>query len=382
MLDCFKAYPVKRKKGTHGAWTAFETVFTQWRGGVRYPETMSNRPTPSSFYAARLTRPGAVLAPMAGYSDAPMRQLASEHGALWTVSEMISARGLVMGGDTERLNLGRPYPGEAGRVVQLFGAEPEVLAEAVGRAEAWFAPAALDLNMGCPVPKVRGKGGACLLQTPEVAFTLIRAMRSATSLDVSAKIRLGWDSDRSVEVAQGLAAAGAALITVHGRTSRQRYTGEADWDAIARVAASVDVPVVGSGDILSADHARVRQRSGVAAVMIGRGAVGNPWIFRALSTGDDTAPDLDTRAHTALRHAELQTRFYNDDSGRLTLRPLRKVLPRYLPDRPELHADLVQVVDLDDVRRALAPVLGGLPGAANATWAPGAAPGEYAGNHS
>ncbi|QLG09523.1 tRNA-dihydrouridine synthase family protein [Deinococcus sp. D7000] len=312
------------------------------------------------FYAARLARPGAVLAPMAGYSDAPMRQLAAEQGALWTVSEMISARGLVMGGDTEKLNLGRPYAGEQGRAVQLFGAEPELLADAVARAEAWFAPAAIDLNMGCPVPKIRGKGGACLLQTPEVAYTLLQAMRAATTLDVSAKIRLGWDTDRSVEVAQGLEAAGASLITVHGRTSRQRYTGEADWDAIARVAASVAVPVVGSGDILSAAAARQRQReSGVAAVMIGRGSVGNPWIFRALAGGQDGEgrPTAPVRARTALRHAELQTQFYNDDTGRLTLRPLRKVLPRYLPEYPELHAELTQVVTVADVERALTPLL-------------------------
>ncbi|CAM3769253.1 tRNA dihydrouridine synthase [Deinococcus frigens] len=303
---------------------------------------------------------------MAGYSDAPMRQLAAEQGALWTVSEMISARGLVLGGDTEKLNLGRPYAGEEGRVVQLFGAESELLSAAVARAEAWFAPAAIDLNMGCPVPKVRGKGGACLLQTPEVAYTLVQAMRAATALDVSAKIRLGWDENRSVEVAQGLEAAGASLITVHGRTSRQRYTGEADWDAIARVAASVSVPVVGSGDILSAGAARQRQRqSGVAAVMIGRGSVGNPWIFRALAGGQDRAempsemPSAQARARTALRHAELQTRFYDGDTGRLTLRPLRKVLPRYLPDYPELHADLTQVVTVADVARVLAPLLDG-----------------------
>ncbi len=335
--------------------------------GVRYPAGMivdassSAAPAAPGFYAARLARPGAVLAPMAGYSDAPMRQLAAEQGALWTVSEMISARGLVMGGDTEKLNLGRPYAGEQSRAVQLFGAESELLSDAVARAEAWFAPAAIDLNMGCPVPKIRGKGGACLLQTPEVAYELLHAMRAATSLDVSAKIRLGWDTDRSVEVAQGLAAAGASLITVHGRTSRQRYTGEADWDAIARVAASVDVPVVGSGDILSAETARQRQReSGVAAVMIGRGSVGNPWIFRALADNlqEDARPSAQTRARTALRHAELQTRFYDDDTGRLTLRPLRKVLPRYLPDYPELHAELTQVVTVVDVERVLAPLLG------------------------
>ncbi|WP_309572733.1 tRNA-dihydrouridine synthase, partial [Deinococcus sp.] len=132
---------------------------------------------------------------------------------------------------------------------------------------------------------------------------------------------------------------------------------QADWEAIARVAAAVDVPVVGSGDVTSADIARERQGCGVAAVMIGRGAVGNPWIFTSLAGGVGTWPDMGTRARTALRHAELQTAFYDDDSGRLTLRPLRKVLPAYLPDVPEVRDALVQVVTVDDVRRVLAPLL-------------------------
>lgn len=256
-----------------------------------YAASSSAAPATGGFYAERLSRPGAVLAPMAGYSDAPMRQLAAEQGALWTVSEMISARGLVLGSEQESLSLGRPYPGEQGRAVQLFGADPDVLADAVGKAEAWFAPAAIDLNLGCPVPKVRGKGGACLLQTPEVAYELVRAMRQATGLDVSAKIRLGWDENRSVEIAQGLEAAGAAVVTVHGRTSAQRYTGNADWDAIGRVAQAVRIPVIGSGDVLSPVQARERmQQSGVAAVMIGRGAVGNPWMFRAIASGEETLP--------------------------------------------------------------------------------------------
>lgn len=319
----------------------------------------------SGFYARRLAVPGAVLAPMAGYSDAPMRQLAAEQGALWTVSEMISARGLALGGENESLNLGRPYPGETGRVVQLFGAEPEVLAAAVQKVEEWFAPAAIDLNMGCPVPKVRGKGGACLLQTPEVAYNLIRAMRGATGLDVSAKIRLGWDSDRSLEIAQGLAEAGAAVITVQGRTSSQRYTGEADWEAIARVAASVPTPVIGSGDILNVQTAQQRQQLGVAAVMIGRGAVGNPWIFSALAQGQDVQPSVAERAATALRHAQLQHHFYTSPHrqrpGELkvaSMRPLRKVLPKYLPDQPHLYAALTSVETLSDVEQVLTPLLG------------------------
>lgn len=311
----------------------------------------------AGFYSEQLGTKGAVLAPMAGYTDAPMRQLCTEQGALWTVSEMISARGLVLGGESASLSLGRPFAGEQRRVVQLFGAEPELLAEATRRTENWFAPAAIDLNMGCPVPKVQGKGGACLLQTPEVAYQLIRAMRQATTLDVSAKIRLGWDSNRSLEVAQGLAEAGASLITVHGRTSRQRYEGEADWDAIAAVAQAVDIPVLGSGDVTTAAQAAERQRLGVAAVMIGRGAVGNPWIFQDIAIGTAAPVSPRQRALTALRHAQLQTEFYNDDSGRLTLKPLRKVLPRYLPDFPQLREKLVQVVTLEDVAQVLGPLL-------------------------
>lgn len=344
------------------------------------------------FYARRLSQPGAVLAPMAGYSDAPMRQLAAEQGALWTVSEMISARGLALGGENESLHLGRPYPGELGRVVQLFGADPDILADATQKTEAWFSPAAIDLNMGCPVPKVRGKGGSCLLQTPETAYELVKAMKAATGLDVSAKIRLGWDSNRSIEIAQGLSEAGAAVITVHGRTAAQRYTGEADWNAIAQVAASVSTPVIGSGDVLTPAQARERRTLGVAAVMIGRGAVGNPWIFQALATGQDRVPDLPVRAAAALRHAELQHHFYTAPHrhrpGELkvaSMRPLRKVLPKYLPELTELHAALTSVETIEDVRAILKPFTGpAFPGKAppEGSVTMNAAPSRYAGNRS
>ncbi|ULH16810.1 tRNA-dihydrouridine synthase family protein [Deinococcus sp. KNUC1210] len=309
------------------------------------------------FYAQRLSRPGAVLAPMAGYSDAPMRQLAAEQGARWTVSEMISARGLVLGNEGPDLNLGRPYSGETQRVVQLFGAEADILAEGARRALSWFGAAAIDLNMGCPVPKVRGRGGACLLQTPELACTLIGAMRSAVDVDVSAKIRLGWDSMRAVEVAQGLEAAGAALITVHGRTSAQRYNGEADWDAIAQVAASVKIPVVGSGDVKSLATLRQRQRSGVAAVMVGRGAVGNPWLFAqaaGLRAETDVPGDAE-RAAAALRHVRLNTEWYGERRG---LIQMRKVLPQYFPHHPQWREFLVSLDTLEDVQRTLERLLG------------------------
>ena len=307
------------------------------------------------FYARQLSRPGAVLAPMAGYSDAPMRRLAAEQGALWTVSEMISARGLVLGNEGPDLTIGRPYAGEQNRVVQLYGAESDILAEGSRRALDWFGAAAIDLNMGCPVPKIKGKGGACLLLTPEVAYALVSAMREAVPVDVSAKIRLGYDRVRATEVAQGLEAAGASLITVHGRTSVQRYTSEADWDAIAAVAAAVKVPVVGSGDITDLPTLRARQRSGVTAVMVGRGAVGNPWLF-AQAAGTLAAEPGDTeRARAALRHTALNTEWYGERRGLLQM---RKVLPKYFAHRPEWRETLVQFSALDEVHAGLERLIG------------------------
>ena len=309
------------------------------------------------FYARRLSRPGAVLAPMAGYSDAPMRRLAAEQGALWTVSEMISARGLVLGNEGPDLSIGRPYAGEENRVVQLYGAEPDIMAEGSRRAHDWFGAAAIDLNMGCPVPKIKGKGGACLLLTPEVAYALVSAMKGAVPVDVSAKIRLGYDRVRAVEVAQGLEAAGAVLITVHGRTSVQRYTGQADWDAIAQVAQAVKIPVVGSGDITDLPTLKTRQHSGVAAVMVGRGAVGNPWLFAQAAGRMQAEPGDAVRAQAALRHATLNAEWYGERRGLLQM---RKVLPQYFAHRPQWREALVQFSTLEDVRRGLKRLTGAI----------------------
>nr|WP_243455197.1 tRNA-dihydrouridine synthase family protein [Meiothermus sp. CFH 77666] len=288
------------------------------------------------------------MAPMAGYTDAPFRRLALEHGAAWTVSEMVLARGL-LAGERKSTELGAPYPGEPNLVVQLFGDDPDVLCEAAAKAEALFSPVAIDLNMGCPAPKLAGRGGACLLQTPERAFELVRAMRQGTRLEVSAKMRLGWDEDRSLEIAQGLEAAGVALLTVHGRTSRQRYEGQANWEAIGRVAEAVRVPVLGSGDVTTPEQFHTCLQTGVAGVMIGRGAVGNPWIFRQIASRVP-APSLPERIQTALRHAELNVQWYGEFHG---LRQLRKVLYRYFPANPELHPVLKQVSTLKELKQAL-----------------------------
>ncbi|PYE54564.1 tRNA dihydrouridine synthase [Deinococcus yavapaiensis] len=305
----------------------------------------------NGFYTRRLASPGAILAPMAGFTDAPFREIASSMGALWTVSEMMSAAGVVTEATTRRhgrdvtLDLGRPFEGERDRVIQLFGADADVLADACRHVERLHAPIAIDLNLGCPVPKMKGRGGSCLLQTPEVAAHLVQAMRRAASCDVSAKMRLGWDADRSVEIALALQEAGAALISVHGRTAAQRYEGEANWDAIANVAAHLSIPVIGSGDVTRASQVAEKKRLGVAGVMIARSAVGNPWIFREASGG--AAPTNEERAKVALMHAERAAAFYGERTG---IRALRKVLAKYLP---HLREELVRVETVDDVRRVV-----------------------------
>ena len=238
-----------------------------------------------------------------------------------------------------------------------------MLAAAAFRVEREYQPSAIDLNMGCPVPKMRGRGGACLLQTPELAFELVQAMKKAVSVPVSAKIRLGWDQNQALDIALGLQEAGADLITVHGRTSAQRYEGHADWETIAEVAHTLTIPVMGSGDVRTPQQFQERMQMGVAGVMVGRGAVGKPWIFAQVQDPlavTPAEPSLSERIQLAIQHAELNSQWYGEHGG---IRQLRKVLWQYFPDRLDLKPRLQQVCTVQDVRDVLLPALaaGSLP---------------------
>ncbi len=307
------------------------------------PQTLSTKPS----YLERLQHPGAVLAPMAGYSDAPFRQLARRYGALWAVSEMLSAKGVLEGG-SKTLELGQPYPGEDHLVIQLFGADTLEVGAAAAEVERLYHPQGLELNMGCPVPKMRGRGGSCLLQTPELAAEIVSSMVRHTSVPISAKMRLGWDTNRALEIALALEGAGAALITVHGRTKAQRYEGKADWDAVGAVASSLKIPVLLSGDVGSVQGARAALALGVAGVMVGRGAVGNPFLFREIAGGKPATP-LE-RLKVALEHAELNVQWYGELRG---LRQLRKVLIGYVADFPDLVEQVKRIDTLEGLRAAL-----------------------------
>ena len=221
------------------------------------------------------------LAPMAGFSDAAFRHLCLSAGSGLVVTEMVSTKGLVYESENT-FDLLYSFDDYSRTAVQLFGSEPEFFAEAVQREE--IAPfSVIDINMGCPVPKVIKTGaGSALLNDINLASKIISATVKNTKKPVMVKFRLGWDSQNivAVDFAKMCEDSGASAITVHGRTRQQLYTGKADWDKIYEVAQAVKIPVIGNGDIRTSEEAKERLFNGaVSGVAIGRGALGNPWIF-------------------------------------------------------------------------------------------------------
>lgn len=227
----------------------------------------------------------AAMAPMAGVADRAVRELAIEYGAAFSVSELISAKGVSLN-DKKSKSLLFCSDMERPAGCQLFGCEPDVMAEAAVRAVE-FSPDFIDINMGCPAPKVAGNGGGCaLMKSPELAGKIVRAVADAVKIPVTVKMRTGWDEDNvnAVEVAKRVEDAGASAVTVHGRTRRQMYSGEIDYDTIRAVKNAVKVPVIGNGDIFDGPSARgMMERTGCDMVMVGRAALGAPWIFKSIN---------------------------------------------------------------------------------------------------
>ncbi len=253
------------------------------------------------------------LAPMAGYTDCGFRLVCQEYGAEETVTEMVSARALYHG-DKKSKRLMHLDPLERGVTVQIFGSEPEIMAEAVReQINPYGAFSGIDINMGCPVPKIVKNGeGAALMRDEDLALRVTEAVVEASAVPVSVKIRLGWDfsSMNFVSLGKKLAQTGIHRITLHARTRSQFYTGSADWEKVKELAAELPVPVIGNGDIADAeaDLARIRE-SGVQGVAIGRGAVGNPWIFeqiaRAMRGEEIRELTAEEKVHIALRQLTL-----------------------------------------------------------------------------
>ena len=307
-----------------------------------------------------------VLAPMAGITDAPFRLVCAEHGGGLYVSEMITARGLVEG-NAKTARMIRHHPSEAVRSIQLYGSDPAVMGEAVTRLVGSARVDHIDLNFGCPVPKItRNGGGAALPVKRRLLAAVVRAaVRAAGAVPVTVKMRMGLDDERLTYLDAGRSAAdeGAAAVALHARTAVQGYAGSARWAAIARLKEALpDVAVLGNGDIWAASDALAMvAATGCDGVVIGRGCLGRPWLFadlaRAFSGGSPAGPPrLGAVAVMAGRHLDLALEWDEAEGEAAVVRRFRKHLRWYLqgyPTGPEVHRRAGMVQTAADVRAVL-----------------------------
>lgn len=279
-----------------------------------------------------------ALAPMAGITDLPFRLICRRLGCGMTVSEMVSAKGLLYK-NVKTTEMLRIDDGERPTAIQLFGSVPAELAEAARMVEASGADM-IDFNMGCPVPKIVNNGeGSALMKNPQLAHDILAAMVKAVKIPVTVKFRAGWDdaNRNAVEIARAVEAAGVSAVAVHGRTRQQFYEGKADWSIIADVKQAVKVPVFGNGDIFTvADGLRMLEQTGCDGLMIGRGADGNPWLFTALAAalrGEQLPqpPSLKERLAQAAEHLEMLIAYKNEV---VAVKEMRRHISAYLKGMP------------------------------------------------
>ena len=303
---------------------------------------------------------GAALAPMAGVTDYAFRETCVSLGACLTVTEMVSAKALCYGDKKTASLLRRNRGVPCG--VQIFGAEPEFMARGAALALELSGCDFIDINMGCPMPKIVNNGeGSALLKDPELAGRIVRAVADAVPVPVTVKARKGWDKTHVniVELAQRLEDCGAAAITVHGRTKTMLYSGVADWDVIARVKQAVSIPVIANGDVDSPEAAlRCKNRTGADLLMVGRACFGDPWLFtqiRAVLAGEPVPerPDLAGRMEIALRQMELAR---EDKGEHIACLEARKHLAWYLRGvafSNYYKQEISKLQTMEDVRRVI-----------------------------
>lgn len=297
------------------------------------------------------------LAPMAGITDKPFREICRRFGAGMVYSEMISAKGLYYN-DKKTASL-MDMTGEKPCAIQIFGSEPEIMAEIIPKVME-FKPDIIDINMGCPAPKIVNNGdGSALMKMPELMGKIMRAVTDASPVPVTAKIRKGWEEDNSLLCAKILEDNGASAVAVHGRTREEFYGGKADWGVITRIKQELKIPVIGNGDIFSAEDAiRMFEQTGCDGVMVARGAQGNPWLFKEINelikTGEvKTAPQPQERLRVALEHI---SRLIEDKGESRGIKEARKHLAWYikgLKGATQIRTEIFKISDFATMSRIL-----------------------------
>lgn len=301
-----------------------------------------------------------LLAPMAGVTDMAFRIICREMGCGLTYTEMVSSKGMYFGSSrTKDLLLFAPI--ETPRAAQIFGNDPVIMSE-MARVFADLGTEIIDINMGCPAPKIVKNGdGSALMRDPDKAQRITEQVVKAVDVPVTVKFRMGWDAGslNGVDFAKRMEAAGASAVTIHGRTREQFYSGVADWDFIRQVKEAVRIPVIGNGDITSPeDAARMLKETGVDGVMIGRASEGNPWIFKRTVAYLETGlllpePDYRERIDLLLRQLKMTVEYKGEDTG---IKEMRKQGAWYLKGMPggvKIKTELQTLKKLDEVTAIL-----------------------------
>ena len=304
-----------------------------------------------------------ILAPMAGVSDLPFRLLCHEQGAGLVCMEMISAKAILYHNKNTD-SLLEIHPEEGSVSLQLFGSDPAIMADIAARIE--DRPfQTMDINMGCPVPKIVGNGeGSALMKDPLLAGQIIEAVVKAIEKPVTVKIRKGFDEEHvnAVEMAHVAQESGAAAVAVHGRTREQFYSGEADWEVIRQVKESVAIPVIGNGDVTDGESARaLLQQTGCDGIMIGRACQGNPWIFREVKSFLENGKACERPSNreildTILRHADLQLQYKGEYIG---IREMRKHVSWYsagIPNSAKFRATINAMESMEELKKAVSEI--------------------------